>query len=98
MQHRDMDTMQAMPRHWHASPDADASNEAPPATRIDYWHRLTHAAVIMAWRRDPDVMSDLVATLLDIHLRRSSGRAELTLDELHLMIALELQQVSGDPD
>ena len=43
-------------------------------------------------------MSDLVATLLDIHLRRSSGRAELTLDELHLMIALELQQVSGDPD
>ena len=24
--------------------------------------------------------------------------AELTLDELHLMIALELQQVSGDPD
>ena len=41
---------------------------------------------------------DLVATLLDIHLRRSSGRAELTLDELHLMIALELQQVSGDPD
>ena len=48
MQHRGMDTMQAMPRHWHASPDADASNEAPPATRIDYWHRLTHAAVIMA--------------------------------------------------
>ncbi len=25
-------------------------------------------------------------------------QAELTLDELHLMIALELQQVSGDPD
>ncbi|WP_372015519.1 hypothetical protein [Pseudoxanthomonas sp. 10H] len=62
------------------------------------WHQLTHAAVGLAWTRDPEVMNDLVATLLDIHLQHSPRAPERTLDELHLMIALELQQLSGDPD
>jgi hypothetical protein len=52
----------------------------------------------MAWTRDPDVMNDLVATLLDIHLHHSLLPPERTLDELHLMVALELQQLSGEPD
>ena len=62
------------------------------------WHGITHAAVGMAWTRDPDVMNDLVATLLDIHLHHSLLPPERTLDELHLMVALELQQLSGEPD
>ncbi|AKC87405.1 hypothetical protein [Pseudoxanthomonas suwonensis] len=62
------------------------------------WHQLTHAAVVMAWRRDPEVMCDLVATLMDIHLHHCRRSAERTLDELHLMISLELQQLSGEPD
>jgi hypothetical protein len=61
-------------------------------------HRLTHDAVVMAWTRDPDVMCDLVATLMDIHLHRCDRSAERTLDELHLMIALELQELGPDPD
>ena len=62
------------------------------------WHRITHAAVVMAWARDPDVMCDLVATLMDIHLSRCGRSAERTLDELHLMISMELQQLAGEPD
>lgn len=94
VQHRPMDTMQAKP-----------GRDAPPERRTDPrrahsgdWHGITHAAVGMAWTRDPDVMNDLVATLLDIHLHHSLLPPERTLDELHLMVALELQQLSGEPD
>ncbi len=83
----------------HVPPATDAAPPHPldlhdPVT----WHRLTQAAVLMAWHRDPEVMCDLVATLMDIHLHHCQRRPERTLDELHLMIALELQQLSGEPD
>ena len=96
-----MDTMQAMPDMGHASQGRDAMPDYPPQTRQPppgHWHQLTHAAVGMAWTRDPEVMNDLVATLLDIHLHHSPRTPERTLDELHLMIALELGQLSGDAD
>lgn len=101
--HCAMDTM-TLPLHTrHASPFTD---ERPgpggrgTGTQVSpSWHELTQAAVVMAWTRDPDVMCDLVATLMDIHLRHCNTRsAERTLDELHLMIALELQELSGEPD
>lgn len=52
----------------------------------------------MAWARDPDVLCDLVATLLDIHLHHCNRVAEDTLDELHLMVAMELQELGAFPD
>lgn len=103
-----MDTM-TLPQARHALPHmdecpiwpfvGDSRSWQPPPPAVDpEWHRLTHSAVVMAWTRDPDVMCDLVATLMDIHLRRSSASLEVTLDELHLMISMELQQLSGEPD
>jgi hypothetical protein len=62
------------------------------------WHRTTQTAVVLAWMRDPDVMCDLVATLMDIHLHHCNRSTEHTLDELHLMISLELQSLSAEPD
>jgi hypothetical protein len=101
MQHRAMDTMQATPQAMQAKPGKDAPPERrmdPRRARSGHWHGITHAAVGMAWTRDPDVMNDLVATLLDIHLHHSLLPPERTLDELHLMVALELQQLSGEAD
>lgn len=94
-----MDTTTTLPAAGHASPPRDRPSRAhaPLAHDADL-HRLTHAAVVMAWARDPDVMCDLVATLLDIHLYHCQRSSERTLDELHLMIALELQQLRGEPD
>lgn len=100
-----MDTMLAMPivpRHASTAKDEAVPRGATPHDRrrvdADTWHRLTQAAVTMAWSRDPDVMSDLVATLMDIHLHHCDRLPDRTLDELHLMISLELQQLSGEPD
>lgn len=96
-----MDTTLAPARTPHVLPPTDDAHhhaqylvDADPAG----WHRLTHAAVVLAWSRDPDVMCDLVATLLDIHLHHCSRAVERTLDELHLMVAMELQQLGGEPD
>ena len=100
-QHHCMDTMQAMPDMGHASQGRDATPDYPTHARHTppgAWHELTHAAVGMAWTRDPEVMNDLVGTLLDFHLHHRPGAPEAPLDELHLMIALELQQLSGEPD
>lgn len=94
-----MDTMTLLPYSWHASPFTDERTRR--ATRDSVaaaWHRLTHDAVAMAWTRDPEVMCDLVATLMDIHLHHSDVPAERTLDELHLMISMELQELGADPD
>ncbi|MBO9716080.1 MAG: hypothetical protein J7507_04550 [Pseudoxanthomonas sp.] len=93
-----MDTMQATQAMQKTQgKDAPRDPLARPASRGD-WHGITYTAVGMAWTRDPDVMNDLVATLLDIHLHHSVLPPERTLDELHLMVALELQQLSGEDD
>ena len=100
VQHHAMDTMQAT-QAMQRKPGKDASPEPrtdPRRASPDGWHGITHAAVGMAWTRDPDVMNDLVATLLDIHLHHSLLPPERTLDELHLMVALELQQLSNEAD
>ena len=99
-EHRPMDTMSTLPYPGHTSQHTDehASWDIRDTGARRGWHRLTHDAVVMAWTRDPEVMCDLVATLMDIHLRQCSRSAERTLDELHLMISLELQQLSGEPD
>jgi hypothetical protein len=85
------------PDYAHPTP---ATDEGPAAqvhhAHVRPWHQLTVAAIARAWAHDPDVICDLVATLLDIHLRHSDRSSDLTLDELHLMIALELQQLGGE--
>lgn len=91
--------MTLLPHPWYAPPFTDErTTPADRDTAAGTWHQLTHDAVVMAWTRDPDVMCDLVATLMDIHLRRSDVPAERTLDELHLMISMELQELGADPD
>jgi|GEM_PF-1771075 len=96
--HAAMDTM-TLPYSGGASLFRDErSVHARRALATASRHRLVHDAVVMAWSRDPEVMCDLVATLMDIHLRHCSRSAERTLDELHLMIALELQELGGEPD
>ena len=96
-----MDTISTLPHTGHASFFTDhAPGRGTREARADAraWHRLTHDAVVMAWMRDPDVLCDLVATLLDIHLHHCNRVAEDTLDELHLMVALELQELGAFPD
>jgi hypothetical protein len=100
-----MDTMSTLPNPGQASPLTDelpawSLREARPDARPDprAWHRLTHDAVVLAMTRDPDVICDLVATLMDIHLQHCNRSTEDTLDELHLMIALELEALHPSPD
>jgi hypothetical protein len=100
-EHRAMDTISTLPHTGHASFFTDeVPHRGIREARKDAsaWHRLTHDAVVMAWARDPDVLCDLVATLLDIHLHHCNRVTEDTLDELHLMVALELQELDPSPD
>jgi len=55
-------------------------------------------AVLLAWRHDPQVMSQLLASLLAMHMHPGPRHMDTTLDELQLMISMELQALAGYPD
>ncbi|ADV26625.1 hypothetical protein Psesu_0772 [Pseudoxanthomonas suwonensis 11-1] len=72
---------------------------APPGVPpVPHWEHLLPDAVAQAWRRDPEVLSQLLGQLLACHLGRRNGHMDETLDELHLMVAMELQALAGFPD
>lgn len=91
-----MDTV--TPLHSPGPPSPPGPPAPPPGTTsapADPRRSPTFAAVMLAWKRDPEVMCELVATVLDIYLRRSRPCSVRALDELHLMVALELEQLAA---
>ena len=72
---------------------------APPGVPpVHDWESLLPEAVAIAWKRDPETMGHLLAALLSRHLAGHGESLDTTLDELHLMIAMELQALAGYPD
>lgn len=93
-----MDTIPAPALSPHA-PRRHALPAPPPGVPpIRGWEHLLPQAVSLAWRHDPEVMSQLLASLLVMHLQPQARRMEATFDELHLMISLELQALAGYPE
>lgn len=90
-----MDTIPACPR----LPPAPCSPAPPPGVPpVRGWQQLLPQAVALAWRQDPEVMAGLLGRLLAVHVDPQGQRLQATLDELHLMVAMELQALAGYPD
>ncbi len=92
-----MDTQTALALHV-PHPAASAPAAPPGIPPVDHWERLLPEAVALAWRNDPDEMSQLLGTLLAMHVHARPHRVGATLDELQLMISMELQALAGYPE